>query len=214
MEPELINPRAHAYAERFSSPEDDVLRQVSLETQRSHPHAHMLSGHLQGRFLQFISEMMHPLNILEIGTFTGYSGICLARGLQPSGKLHTIELREDDARTATKNFNLAGMQDRIILYPGNALDIIPGLNYPWDLVFIDADKPAYLDYYRLVLNNLRKGGIILADNVLFHGEVLDEEITGKNATAIHEFNEYVRKDERVSKIMMTIRDGLSIIIKN
>ena len=210
---ELIHPLAQAYAERFSTPEDAALNQVATNTRQTHPKWHMLSGHLQGGFLQMISEIMQPRYILEIGTFTGYSAICLSRGLHPEGRVHTIELRKEDAEQAKKNFNLAGVEDRIILHEGNALDIIPELDYPWDLVFIDADKPGYIEYYQLVIKRLRKGGIILADNVFFHGQVLEPEVTGKSAKAIQAFNEFVAQDQAVNKVLLTIRDGLLMILK-
>ncbi len=211
---ELINSLAQVYAERFSSPEDEVLQRVHRQTDEHHPHSHMLSGHLQGRFLEMISRIAAPMRILEIGTFTGYSAICLARGLQPGGQLHTIELREQDAATARDNFNRAGMSDRIILHTGNALEIIPALHHEWDIVFIDADKTNYIAYYKAVLRCVRKGGFILADNVLFHGQVLEAEIKTKNAIAMHAFNEVVRQDESVDKVMLTVRDGLLLILKN
>jgi caffeoyl-CoA O-methyltransferase len=180
---------------------------------RTHPHANMLSGHLQGKFLEIISFLMRPKQILEIGTFMGYSALCLARGLQEGGKLHTIEIRPEDALVATEHFRKANMADRIILHQGNALDIIPVLNEEWDLVYIDADKVGYKAYYSLVLAKLRPGGLIIADNVLFYGEVLGQEIRGKNAKAIHEFNELVKNDQSVDKVMLTLRDGLLLIRK-
>jgi len=210
---ELIHPLAQAYAERFSSPEDATLNQVAEATRQTHPKWHMLSGHLQGRFLQMISEIMNPRYVLEIGTFTGYSAICLSKGLDTGGKVHTIEIRTEDAKQARKNFNLACVEDRIILHEGNALDIIPALDYPWDLVFIDADKAGYIKYYQLVMQKLRKGGVILADNVFFHGQVLETEVAGKSARAIQAFNEYVEQDQTVNKVLLTIRDGLLMILK-
>jgi caffeoyl-CoA O-methyltransferase len=210
---ELIHPLAEAYAERFSSPEEPVLKQIAEFTRDTHSHFHMLSGHVQGNFLQMISQLMQPRFILEIGTFTGYSAICLSRGLQPGGMVHTIEISQEDAELARKNFNLAGVEDKIILHCGNALDIIPTLDYPWDLVFIDADKPGYIKYYQLAMERLRRGGVILADNVLFHGQVLEKEVTGKSAIAIQAFNEYLEKDESVNKVLLTIRDGLLMIFK-
>ncbi len=210
---ELIPPLVQAYAERFSSPEDEALHTIAASTNHSHSQAHMLSGHLQGKFLQFISEIMQPRYILEIGTFTGYSAICLSKGLQPGGKLHTIELRQEDSKLAKKNFNLADVQEKIILHTGNALEIIPALNEQWDLVFIDADKTGYIQYYKMILPKLRKGGVILADNVLFHGKVLENEIQDKSAKAIQAFNEYVFQDDSVEKVLLTIRDGLLMIIK-
>lgn len=210
---ELINSLAEKYAARFSSHEDTHLSQISENTKQTHEHSHMLSGHVQGKFLEMISTIMQPSYVLEIGTFTGYSAICLSKGLKQGGKVHTIEIREDDALLSQQNFNLAGVQDKIILHLGNALEIIPRLNKSWDMVFIDADKPGYVDYYKLVLPKLKKGGVILADNVLFHGQVLEEEVKGKSALAIQAFNEYVQKDESVEKVLLTIRDGLLMIIK-
>ncbi|MBC8033612.1 MAG: O-methyltransferase [Chitinophagaceae bacterium] len=210
---ELVNKLVQDYAERFSSPEDEVLSRIATTTASDHPHAHMLSGHIQGRFLELISRIARPTHILEIGTFTGYSAICLARGLQPGGLLHTIELREEDAATASKNFNRAGMADRILLHTGNALEIIHTLHTGWDIVFIDADKVSYPAYYRAVLPAVRAGGIIIADNVLFHGQVVQDTIKTKNARAIHAFNEMVLQDESVDKVMLTIRDGLMLILK-
>ncbi|MEO6915578.1 MAG: O-methyltransferase [Chitinophagaceae bacterium] len=210
---DIINPLAELYAERFSTEEDPALSVIAENTRANHAHAHMLSGHLQGKFLQMISQIMQPKNVLEIGTFTGYSAICLAKGLQQGGKVHTIELREAEIITARRNFNIAGVEDKIILHAGNALDIIPTIDLEWDLVFIDADKPAYIDYYKAILPKLRNGGVILADNVLFHGLVLQDELTNKSALAIREFNQFLRGDDSVDKVLLTIRDGLFFIRK-
>jgi caffeoyl-CoA O-methyltransferase len=209
---DLILPLAEAYAARYTSPEDALLQQINRQTQQ-HPKAHMLSGHLQGAFLGLMSKIMQPRRILEIGSFTGYSALCLAQGLTADGRLYTIELREEDAAVARRNFNLSNAKDKIILHMGNALDIIPSLEEEWDMVFIDADKTGYIDYYSLVLPRLRKGGVILADNVLFHGEVLQPELKGKNAKAMQAFNEYVQQDERVEQVVLTVRDGLMLIFK-
>lgn len=209
---DLILPLLQAYAEKYSSPEDALTRQVNLQTQL-HVQAHMLSGHLQGKFLELLSQLLRPRRILEIGTFTGYSALCLAKGLADDGTLHTIELREEDAGVARHNFNLAKANDKIILHVGNALDIIPGLNETWDLVFIDADKVGYIEYYKMVLPRLRQGGVILADNVFFHGEVLDPEPKGKNGRAIQAFNEFVQQDPAVEQVLLTVRDGLMLIFK-
>ncbi|HEY0679711.1 MAG TPA: O-methyltransferase [Chitinophagaceae bacterium] len=210
---DLINPYAQQYAERFTSPSDPLLQEIERHTLDTHPHAQMLSGHLQGKFLEFISLMVRPLKILEIGTFTGFSALCLLKGLQPGGKLHTIELREEDAAVARENFHKAKANDRIILHVGNALNIIPTIGETWDLVFIDADKVGYKQYYDLVLPSVNRNGFILADNVLFHGEVLENPVSGKNGIAIHDFNQYVQQDERVEQVMVTIRDGVMIIRK-
>jgi predicted O-methyltransferase YrrM len=208
----IIDPEALAYSDLYSSPEDSVLKDIS-EFARTHPQAQMLSGHVQGRFLSLVSRLLQPERILEIGTFLGYSALCLAEGLAPGGRLHTIELRDEDANTAQANFNRAIAGEKIILHRGNALDIIPTLQQSWDLVFIDADKTGYTAYYELVLPRVRKGGLIIADNVLFHGEVLGKEIRGKNALAIQAFNEMVLRDESVEKVLLTVRDGLLMIRK-
>lgn len=211
---DIIIPLIQSYADRHSSPEDALLQQVAAQTYASHPHAHMLSGQVQGKFLEMISTLMQPRRILEIGTFTGYSALCLVKGLsKEDGRLHTIELREEDAAVAQANFDRSNAPERIILHRGNALEIIPSLQETWDLVFIDADKTGYIDYYELVLPRLRKGGVILADNVLFHGQVLETPISGKNAKAIQAFNERVQQDERVDNVLVTIRDGLQLIRK-
>jgi len=180
---------------------------------RQHPQAQMLSGHVQGRFLEMLSYLAAPKYILEIGTFMGYSALCLVKGLQPGGQLHTIELREGDAQTASENFRKANVAGKIILHTGNALDIIPTLQVTWDLVFIDADKVNYGAYYKLVLPKVRPGGFIVADNVLFHGDVLEKEIKGKNGLAIHSFNQMVKEDQSVEKVLLTVRDGLLLIRK-
>jgi caffeoyl-CoA O-methyltransferase len=210
---DIVNSLAQAYAEKYSSGEDGLLRQIAEYTLHNHPEAQMLSGHLQGRFLEMISCLHRPRRILEIGTFMGYSALCLAAGLVDGGQLHTLELRAEDAALAAENFRRANQQDRIILHIGNALEIIPSLQEAWDLVFIDADKVNYSAYYKLVLPRLRPGGLIIADNVLFHGQVLEEEIKGKNAIAIHAFNELVKGDDSVEKVMVTLRDGLLLIRK-
>jgi len=209
---ELVNQVAEDYAKLNTTPLDDVLQEVETFTLTNHPHAQMLSGHVQGKLLEMISRMIQPGRILEIGTFTGFSALCLAKGLKEGGSLHTIELREEDAATAKKYFQQAGA-DNIQLHIGDAQEIIPTLKENWDLVFIDADKVNYINYYELTLPSIKKGGWILADNVLFHGEVLEEKVTGKNAIAIRAFNEHIANDERVQKVMLTVRDGLMLIQK-
>lgn len=210
---ELIHPQAEIYAATFSSSEDELLKNIAADTFQSHAQPHMMSGHLQGQFLEIISKLIQPRRILEIGTMVGYSAICLAKGLRHDGILHTIEWREEDAAMAKNNFIKAGLNEQIQLHVGDALQIIPQLNETWDLVFIDADKPGYRKYYELVKTRLRSGGLLLADNVLFHGDVLDKEIKGKNAKAIHAFNELIKADDEVEKIMLTLRDGLFLIRK-
>lgn len=209
---ELINKKTEDYAQNFSSAEDKLLEEIATFTNQ-HPHAQMLSGHVQGKILETISCLLQPKRILEIGTFTGYSALCLAKGLQPDGILHTIELREDDARTARNFFSKSLQNNKIVLHEGNALEIIPTLHETWDIVFIDADKVGYIDYYELTLPNVRPNGLLIADNVLFHGEVLENNLKGKNAKAIHAFNGHVANDNRVEQVMLTVRDGLFLIRK-
>lgn len=210
---ELINLRVENYAKQFTSSLDEVLGEIEAYTLSNHPHAQMLSGHVQGKVLELFSQMISPKRILEIGTFTGFSALCLAKGLESSGILHTLELREEDAATATAYFKKAGMEDKIELHVGDALKIIPTLTESWDLVFIDADKVNYINYYELTLPSVKKGGWLLADNVLFHGEVLEENVKGKNALAMQAFNEHIKNDDRVQQAMLTIRDGLLLIQK-
>jgi len=211
--PELINEKANEYATCFSEPTDKLLQEIEEFTLNHHAHSNMLSGPLQGKLLEMLSKIIKPKLILEIGTFTGYSALCLAKGLQHDGFLHTIELREEDAAISENYFAKSSQSEQIILHRGNALDIIPQLTEEWDLIFIDADKTNYINYYELVLPRLKKGGVVLADNVLFHGDVLKENITGKNGIAINNFNEHVAKDERVQQVILTVRDGLMMILK-
>ncbi len=210
---ELVNPIAEAYAEQYSSPPDPLLEQVFAETIASHPQSHLMCSRLQGKFLEIFSILLQPACVLEVGTFTGYSALCLVKGISKGGKLHTIEVRGEDAITAKGYFERSNFNDRIILHVGNALMVIPELAEIWDLVFIDADKTNYLQYYHLILPKVRSGGVILADNVLFHGQVLSEPVSGKNAKAIHDFNGYVQQDDRVEQVLIPIRDGLLLIRK-
>ena len=209
----LVNELAEKYAEQFTSSQAELLENIHQQTIANHAHAHMLSSRLQGQLFSFISSFLNPKYILEIGTFTGYSALCLAEGLKKDGELHTIELREADAEVAINNFKISAYADKIFLHQGNAQDIIPSLSYTWDIVFIDADKTNYINYYEAVLPRLSDNGMIIADNVLFHGQVLEENISGKNALAIHAFNEHVANDSRTEQVMLTVRDGLMLIKK-
>lgn len=210
---ELISPLVEAYTAKFTSPESEDLREISEQTITRHPLSHMLSGSVQGQLLRMICAMIQPKYVLEIGTFTGYSAICLQKGLPEDGMIHTIELRPEDAQTAAENFKKFNANKQITLHVGNAREIIPGLPFIWDLVFIDADKISYIDYYEMVLPVLSERGFIIADNVLFHGQVLEEPLKGKNAKAIHAFNEHVQHDPRTEQVMLSVRDGISIIKK-
>lgn len=210
---EIFNQKAEQYAAAFTTPTDALLSEIEQFTLNNHAHANMLSGHVQGKLLEFFSCMIKPKRILEIGTFTGYSALCLAKGLQPGGELHTIELRTADATVARNYFSKSLQANQIILHEGDALSIIPTLPEAWDLVFIDADKVNYINYYELTLPRLKNDGFIIADNVLFHGDVLEDNITGKNAKAIHAFNKHVARDESVQQVVVTVRDGLMLIKK-
>ena len=210
---DLVHPQIQLYAEAISSKENDLLNEVHQFTLQNHTESQMLSGHLQGKFLEMISCMIQPKRILEIGTFTGYSALCLAKGLQEGGELHTIELREKDAETAQNYFSKSEYTSKIKLHQGNAREIIPVLKEDWDLVFIDADKPGYIDYFNLVLPRVKKNGFILADNIFFHGQVIEEPVTGKNAKAIKAFNEFISARTDIEKVAITLRDGLYLIKK-
>lgn len=208
-----VHPLAQVYAEAYTSPDPPLAAELEAFTLAHHPHAHMVSGRLQGRFLAMLSHMVQPRRILEIGTFTGYSALCLAEGLAPDGLLHTIECRPDDAVQARTFFDRSTLGPRIHSHIGDALEVIPTLEAEWDLVFLDADKVNYIRYHELVLPRLRPGGWMVADNVLFHGQVLADAIAGKNARAVDAYNRHVREDRRVEQVMLTVRDGLLIIRK-
>lgn len=210
---ELLPAIVEAYVERYTSSEDELQKNVSAYTLANHPKHHMMSGHLQGKFLEMVSFMVRPLRALDIGTFTGYSALCLAKGLQKEGQLHTIELRETDASVAQAFFDQSFFSEKIILHIGDALKIVGELEETWDLIFIDADKENYINYFNLVLPKLRQNGIILADNTLFHGQVLEKEIKGKSAKAIQAFNEFLLTRKDIEVMMLPLRDGLSLIRK-
>lgn len=209
---EFPHPNIHAYAEAHTSPESSVLQALNAFTQSEVPMPNMLSGHLQGRFLALISRLVQPKYVLEIGTYTGYSALCLSEGLKKHGKLHTIDVNEDMKGIATDYFNRAGIADRIELHIGDAMEIIPKLKPTFDLVFIDADKVNYSNYFDLVIGKVRKGGLILADNVLWSGKVLDAKKDNRTK-ALDAYNKKVLADDRVTSILLPIRDGLNIAQK-
>lgn len=204
---------ADEYAQLHTSPLPPLLQEVLDYTVTHHPKHHMVSGHAQGQLLRMISRLMRPHRVLEIGTFTGFSALCLAEGLTADGVLHTLELREQDARIAQTFFDKSAFAGQIQLHLGAAMDTLATLNEPWDLVFIDADKTGYEGYLQAVLPQVRPGGLILADNVLFHGEVLQSEPKGKNAKAIAAFNATVMHTPGVECTLLTVRDGLMMIQK-
>jgi predicted O-methyltransferase YrrM len=210
---EFIQQAANDYVAHYSDATPAYLRPMYEQTLLSHPHAHLQSNWNQGGFLSFFSKLMAPQTILEIGTFTGFSTLCLAEGLTATGTLDTIELRAEEANAARVHFNASAKGQQIISHIGDAKNILPTLHKQWDLVFIDADKTGYIEYVNLVLPMLSDKGVIIADNVLFHGQVFEEQITGKNALAIHAFNEYILAHKGIEKIMLTVRDGLTLIRK-
>ncbi len=199
-----------AYCEKHSTEESDLLKFINRETHAKVMMPRMLSGHLQGNVLAMISQMIQPKNILEIGTFTGYSAICLAQGLQEGGKLYTIDINEELEVFVRNNIAKAGLSNEIDLRIGNALEIIPTLPVSYyDLVFIDADKVNYEIYYDLIIDKVRKGGFIIADNVLWSGKVVTDA-KDKDTIAIKDFNTKVQEDSRVFNTLFPIRDGLMI----
>lgn len=210
----LFSKELNDYAEQFTTPETATLASLNRETNLKVAMPVMLSGHLQGAFLSMISKMIRPQNILEIGTYTGYSAICLAQGLPHDGQLHTIDINEELQDLCFRYFCEAGLEKKIVQHIGNAADIIPQLHQQFDLVFIDADKQNYHLYYDLVIEQLPVGGFILADNVLYDGEViLPESEQSKNAKAIHAFNEKIKSDDRIEHILVPLRDGIMMMRK-
>lgn len=202
------------YAAAMSLPENDVLKRLNRETHARILKPRMLSGHLQGLLLTFISRMVRPQTILEIGTYTGYSALCLAEGLREGGKLHTIDHNEELEELTSRYIKEAGYGNRIIQHMGEAIDIIPQLDMTFDLVFIDADKENYVNYFNMVLPKMPKGGIILADNALWSGKVLakPEEMDSETA-GVASFNEHVKKHPEVRNLLLPFRDGIMMLEK-
>ncbi len=198
------------YCESHTTPETELLHRLNRETHLTQVYPRMVSGHLQGTFLRMISAMLNPERVLEIGTFTGYSAICLGTW---SRELHTIESNPELEPVIHRYIREAGLEEVIHLHIGDAMAIIPTLDKTWDLVYIDADKPNYLNYYRMVLPNVKQGGLILADNALWDGKVLDHGTRDKEARGIIEFNEFVQQDERVENVLLPLRDGIMMIKK-
>jgi caffeoyl-CoA O-methyltransferase len=194
--------------------ETEILKDLSRQTHVHIYHPRRLSGHLQGRVLKMLCGMIKPLNILEIGTFTGYSAICLAEGLPKSGKIHTIEINDELEEFISPFISRAGFEEKIKLHFGDALKIIPTLNQTFDLVFIDGDKKQYCDYYKLVFDKVSDGGYIIADNVLWDGKVIEDKTKQDEQTLeIIKFNNLIQNDTRVENVIFPIRDGMMIIRK-
>jgi len=210
---DFIQPAANDYVTHYSDATPAYLKPMYEQTILSHAHAHLQSNWNQGGFLSFFSKLLNPESILEIGTFSGFSTLCLAEGLSSTGTIDTIELRADDAHAARIHFDASPKGNQIISHIGDAKTILPTLTKKWDIVFIDADKTGYIEYVKLVLPMLSDKGVIIADNVLFHGQVFEKNISGKNALAIHAFNEFILQHQELEKIMLTVRDGLTLIRK-
>ncbi len=212
---DFIPPDLTQYAEAHTSPEPEVLHQLNRETHAKVLSPRMLSGHLQGRLLALLSHLLKPLRVLEIGTYTGYSALCLAEGLAEGGKVITLDVNEELERMVRSYVEKAGLTDRIDFRIGRAADLIPQLDETFDLVFIDADKASYGLYYDLVFDKVRPGGLIVADNVLWSGKVVQPEAVKKDKElrAILAFNARIQQDDRVENILLPVRDGLMVVRK-
>ncbi len=201
------------YLTEHSTPEDPLLEDLYRQTHIRFVNPNMSTGHFQGKFLEFISWMIKPDFILEIGTFTGYSAICLAKGLKPGGKLITIEINDELTDFTESFFHKAGMEKKIVQMTGKAQEIIPQLDHKFDLVFIDGDKREYCEYYSLVIDKVSPAGFIIADNVLWGDKIFENSTKDPQTRGILEFNEMIRCDNRIEKIILPIRDGLLIAKK-
>lgn len=201
------------YANAHSTVASSLLQRIERETHLEVLQPRMLSGPFQGRLLSLISKLVQPKRILEIGTYTGYSALCLAEGLTKEGKLITLDVNEELHKRVQGYFNASDYSEHIDYRIGDALDLIPALNETWDLVFIDADKKNYVNYYDLVVDRVRSGGLILADNVLWSGKVIDEKAQDKETVLLRQYNERINRDERVENILLPIRDGIMVARK-
>lgn len=211
---DFINDDIMAYAIKYTQEESQLLKKLNKETHQKILQPRMISGHFQGRFLSFIAQMLKPQTILEIGTYTGYATLCLAEGLNKEGQIHTIEINEELMDFQKKYFDQTQFKNQIFAHLGEAKNIIPKLNLKPDLVFIDADKSNYPNYFELVVPLIKKGGILIADNVLWSGKVLDKNEKSDSEThGIIQFNELVKKDPRLETLLLPIRDGLMICKK-
>lgn len=208
----FLDPKLEDYLSAHHNSEPGLLAELNRETHLKVLQPRMLSGPLQGRYLAMLAKMLAPQYILEIGTYTGYSALCLAEGLAPHGELHTLEVNDELETFSRSYFNRSEYRDQIYLHIGDALETLPLLKKDWDLVFIDADKPRYLDYYKMLLPSLKPGALILADNVLWSGKVLEAPNPQDESTlALLEFNTFVQEDDRVENLLLPLRDGLMCI---
>ena len=212
---EFIDKKLSQYAEQHTTPENELLKSLNRDTHANVLAPRMLSGHLQGRLLSLFSKIIQPKAILEIGTYTGYAALCLAEGLTKDGVLHTIDINEELETRIHKYFNQSAYADQIKLHIGNALDIIPKIQEQFDLVFIDADKENYSNYYDLLIDQLPSGGIIMADNVLWSGKVIDTNAldSDNDTQELDKFNAKVQSDPRVENILIPVRDGIMVARK-
>lgn len=203
--PEIIS----SYSLENTEKEPKLLSELNRETWANVMIPRMLSGHLQGRVLSMISKMIHPTNIIEVGTYTGYSALCMAEGLKENGKIHTLDINEEYASLARKYFDKSDYKENIIQHIGNAVDVIPQLNDKFQLAFLDADKENYSNYFDLIINKIDIGGYIIADNVLWSGKVTEEN-KDEETMALHNYNKKVLSDKRVETVLLPVRDGLNI----
>jgi predicted O-methyltransferase YrrM len=202
------------YINGVSDPEDPVLHELYRETNLKILHPRMLSGPLQGQFLTMLTRMINPKNIVEIGTFTGYSAICMAKGLSENGKIHTIEINDECETISRKYFKKAGVEDKINLYIGDAINVIEHFDFEIDMVFIDGDKKEYVNYFEKIFPKVKQGGYIFADNVLWNNKVVEEvKRNDKSTQGILDFNNYIKEHTGVEKTLLPLRDGLFIIRK-
>lgn len=199
------------YVVAHSQKEPELLQQLSRETWQKVLAPRMLSGHFQGRVLSMLSKLLNPKNVLEIGTYTGYSALCLAEGIQPKGQLHTIDTNEELYDLQRRYFDKSGFGNQIIQYTGNAINIIPKIDKTFDLVFIDADKQNYPNYLEIILPKLKSGSVILSDNVLWTGKVIEELQKGdKDTEALLKYNKMINEHSQLETVLLPIRDGLTI----
>lgn len=203
--PEIIS----SYSLENTEKEPKLLSDLNRETWANVMIPRMLSGHLQGRVLSMISKMIHPTNIIEVGTYTGYSALCMAEGLKENGKIHTLDINEEYTSVARKYFDKSDYKENIIQHIGNAVDVIPQLNDKFQLAFLDADKENYSNYFDLIINKMDIGGYIIADNVLWSGKVTEEN-KDEETMALHNYNKKVLSDKRVETVLLPVRDGLNI----
>ena len=208
-----MNRKLEQYIRDHSTDEDPVLEDLFRQTHIRFVNPNMSTGHLQGKFLEMISKMINPQNILEIGTYTGYSAICLARGLRQGGKLYTVEINDELSEFARSYFIKAGVDALITQITGNAIEVVSGLNIKFDLIFIDGDKREYCDYYRVAKKKVKKGGFILADNVLWGDKVLEKETKDQQSVGILQFNEMLMTEKDIEHVILPLRDGLTLIRK-